>query len=164
MTTIAVRSGIMACDSAWSDGNGTLVTLQTKITRTKHGALVGGAGDCSDFDVMRLLEKVRRPVDFPPLADLMAACHAKSDLEFLIYFPDRQIWTFAKGEDSAGELFRIKAPFAAIGSGATAAKVAMSLKASAIRAIQAACEWDMNCRPPVHYEGVGKLTVRRKRV
>ena len=165
MTTIAVRAGIMACDSAISETSGDLISLQSKIVRTKHGVLIGGAGDCSDRDLMKVLETVRQPNDFPSLKDLANTLSPHSDIGLLLYFPDRQIWRLEIEKDAPLELWRIEAPFAAIGSGAPCAMTAMDLECSAIRAVEMACKRDSKCKPPVHHLALGKerkLSKRRR--
>lgn len=162
MTTIAARSGIMACDSAWSD-DGKILHLQSKITRTKHGLLIGGAGDCSDRDIMGYLSSIRRSAELPTLSDLASLVQPKSDLSLLIYFPDRELWLFDKGEDSPAELYRIESPYFAIGSGRLLALVAMDLGCSAVRAVEVACTRDNASRLPVHHQQLKPVRGQRTR-
>lgn len=150
MTTIAVRGGIMACDSAWSDDS-MLVAQQTKIVRTKHDILIGSAGDCSERDLLKRLQRVKRPADIPSIAELMKHTQEKSDFTLVLYFPDRTIWEIQKSEDSIVEVLPIHSEFYAIGSGRQAAMVAMGTFGSdAAKAVEVACDYDINSRPPIH--------------
>ena len=170
MTTIAVRGNTMASDACHNQGDGTIFVLQSKLHRTEHGLIIGGAGDCSDRDLLALLDKVKNPASLPSLNELSAACHRFSDLSMLILFPNREIWcldrTIGDHGDGPMELFRMHAPFAAIGSGQAAAMTAMRMGASAPRAVEEACKCDIYSRPPVFYEQIRsnakKKIIKRK--
>jgi hypothetical protein len=149
MTTIAVRAGTMASDSCIAEDNGTIITRQSKLTRTPHDLIIGGAGDCSDRDWLNMLSKVRKSSLLPSLMDFANARQPKSIISLLILFPNREVWSLEGPEDGPTQMFRITAPFVAIGAGSAAAIGAMKMGASARRAVEIACEVDINSRAPV---------------
>lgn len=158
MTTIAYRSGIMACDSCWSDGDMQAVSA-IKIRRLSSGALLGEAGDNDCRAIYALLDKVKDPRKLPTRAELSAT---RVDFAGLLALPKGGVWVIATGKvDETGFPVDDTADFgiwpattiggyAAVGSGAAYALSAMDAGATAKEAVVIACRRDLYSRPPVH--------------
>jgi len=154
MTTIAYRDGIMACDSCWTCGDGTVDTLCTKIVRLSSGALLGSAGGNDSRTIERLLDRVKTPAAVPSYEELAAI---RQDFIGLLVLPKGQIYKIAataaqpdKCDECDLGAWQIHGLFAAAGSGADLALGAMAAGKSAKEAVAIACRYDVNSRPPVH--------------
>lgn len=130
MTTIACRDGLMAADSqATEDG---LVTRTHKLYRVKS-AIIGGAGCPYSTEAFALWWADKRKSK-PDLDD---------DWEAIVMERDKVTFWNSKLQS-----LRVAEPYAAIGSGATAALVAMDLGASAAEAVEAAAKRDAHSSGP----------------
>ena len=140
MTTIAVRDGIMAADSATSAGNVRLGSTTKKIRRLSNGwlfASCGGTGDGCKLD--RWIEE-GMPRDSEPKVD--------DGVLALAITPDGRVLHF----DSSMIAYEIDAPYHAIGSGWELAFGAMAHGANAAEAVEAACMHDTGSHGPVQVE------------
>lgn len=171
MTIIAYRYGIMACDSCWTD-NDTWTVSHTKIVRLKSGALLGCAGDNDCRAMYDLLDNVRTEKQLPSRKELAAT---GVDFSGLLALPKGGVWYVVTGREQDGHPKDKDADhgiwpaltrygFAATGSGWELAFGAMrrDLKCSAAQAAKVACEFDINCREPIHTVTL-KATSPRKR-
>jgi len=153
MTTIAYKDGVMACDSAWSSEDGTLITRRNKIVRLKSGGLIGSAGDDDSRAVEALFEKVRTPAGLPTRKQLL---ELQIDYVGIVVLPKGRIYHVTidpppgDHEYWSGGLFEIGESYHAVGSGAVHAITAMECGKSARDAVNLAIRRDNNCRPPVH--------------
>jgi ATP-dependent protease HslVU (ClpYQ) peptidase subunit len=159
MTTIAYKSGIMACDSAWTNGANSIATLATKIVRLSSGALLGEAGDNDSRSVVALLDKVKCFAKMPTAKDL-ADC--KVDYAGLIAFPNGEVAEISiehceDAKEWRGQVWKVNRGFAAVGSGGELAIGFMGAKRSAKEAVEFACSWDPNSRVPVHAVSVKQM-------
>lgn len=157
MTTVAYRSGVMACDSCWTYG-GTVDVLATKIVRLSSGALLGHAGQNDARAVVTLLDKARTQNQLPSYEALAAV---RADVLGLLVLPTGRVfkvgttivspenWTEDFDGDDIG-IWEINGPFAAIGSGGDMALVAMASGKNAREAVTLACRFDLNSRLPLH--------------
>lgn len=157
MTTVAYRAGVMACDSCWSYG-GTVDSLQSKIMRLKGGGLLGQSGANDARDVVKILASVRTPEQMPTTAELLGI---RADFMGLLVLPSGHIykvattfvspdnWTEDFNPEDLG-VWKISRPYAAVGSGGDLAMMAMRCGMPAKTAVERACEFDLNSRPPVH--------------
>lgn len=157
MTTIAYRSGIMACDSAWTCG-GTVDTLTTKIERLSSGALLGMAGQNDGRALTAMLDKAKTPAGLPSYEAIM---NLRASLMGLLVLPKGKIFkietTVLSAEnwsednpDGTFGIWEITGPFAAVGSGGDCALAAMEAGKGAVDAVRIACKYDINSRPPIH--------------
>lgn len=142
----------MAADSAVSDGENFFEFTTQKIYRLPTGALFGAAGDSDCRAIIELLSKVRSPAKLPA-----ARVIAKTRVSFqgILVFKNGQVWCVAGGVSSKregfyGEVIRCGYPYAAVGSGKNVALGALAVGATAVKACQAACRHQGNCRPPIH--------------
>lgn len=143
MTIIAYRDGILAADSgAW------------------YGDAFLGHGN---------------KIDVLPDASLLATSGTWSDGELAReWFSGDQTGERPKMDDSFGGLlvrpgglvlqlgskcipFELRAPFHADGSGHEIAIGAMHMGATAIQAVEAACEWSSRCRGPVQWHRISMI-------
>lgn len=168
MTTVAYRAGVMACDSCWTDGAGGIDSLASKIRRLKSGALLGAAGDNDARPLERLLDRVAAPARMPSLEKLIAI---RREFTGLLVLPCGAVFKIATAllppenwdadfSDDIG-VWPIHAPFAAIGSGAAYALGAMAADKDAIAAVEIACGFDPNSRPPIHVERLNRGKAKR---
>lgn len=152
MTTIAYRSGIMACDSCWA-ANGLQTTSLIKITRLPSGALFGSAGDGDDRSLIDLLKNVRS-VDKLPSRDALASL--KCDMDAVLVLKSGQVFKLGIERDAKhpesfdAQIWPANRGIAAAGSGMELAIGAMGHGASAKEAVAIACNWDVHSRGPVH--------------
>lgn len=146
MTVIAYRDRTLAGDSAHTE-RGTIVSLQSKLTRFPSGVLYGAAGDSDDRALLALLKNVKTPEDIPS-ADTLRAL--RCDVLALLVFPDGAVWRIETGKRNGGAE-PTHAP-CAIGSGSDLAMGAMlrDPTCSAAEACDVACQRDMACREPIH--------------
>ncbi len=137
MTTIAVRDGIMAADSAIVDG-GICVGSVPKLHRISCGVM-GGAGKWSEVLMFRdwLDECGPDPKTFPDKI-------RDTDTSVLLLCKDGRLLCL-EGRSQ----WEIDAPYQAIGTGFQIALGAMAAGASAERAVEIACDLDVNARRPV---------------
>lgn len=156
MTTIAYRDGIMACDSCWSYDDG-LDTSQTKIRRLVSGALLGSAGDNDSRELEHLFDKVRTRGQLPTKAALLAL---RCDYLGILVLPGGAVFkvgathvseaNWDKGFSEDIGIWEINAPFTTVGTGSRWATGAMAAGKSAREAVQIACRYDLNSRPPIY--------------
>lgn len=159
MTVITYRDGTLACDSCWND-DGLITSSATKITRLPYGKLYGAAGDCDDRGLLELLRPVQVPAELPTRRTLE---ELRSDISALLIFCEPQLRVFVvdccppgKADEVSG-IYEVRGPFIAVGSGRDVAMGAMAYGAGAVEAAHAACEHDVNCRPPIHCLKVNPL-------
>ena len=146
MTIIAYRNGIMACDSCWASiSTGLIDSLQTKISRLEGGVLYGAAGDADDRVVVETFNKIKRPKQIPSVQKLKKM---EADVDALLVFPSGDIYSVLTGEKNA-ECMRIAREFHATGSGHQLALGAMAMGATAVQAVEVACKYNIQCRPPI---------------
>lgn len=161
MTTIAYKDGVLAGDSLWSDERGDVTTLANKVFKLQNGILYGGAGDDDDRALLKLLGKVKRPKDFPPISELRKL---RQDLSGLVVFPDGRVFTIdvSAEKDGYSSVCEIVEKVAAIGRGSIHALSAMAHGKSAIEAVEFACTMNVFSRPPITHVEL-KTTNKRKR-
>lgn len=159
MTTIAYRDGTMACDSCWTYGSRVDV-LTSKIVRLSSGALLGGAGQNDSRSLYTLLDRVKTPKQLPSYEAVMAV---RADALMLLVLPKGRVYKiattlvtpenwdihFQTETDDLG-LWEITGAYAAVGSGADLALVAMDCHKAARDAVRLACKYDPYSRPPIH--------------
>lgn len=153
MTTIAFDGKVLAGDTRWCD-DGVHVISRTKITRLASGALYGAAGSSDDRELIALLSKVKKPEQLPTLAQLGAI---RQDLHAMLILPSGQVFCIVTchinpGAPEAVEcgVTQYDAP-CAIGSGGCLALAAMMAQETpdAFKAVQIACDLDMQSKRPV---------------
>lgn len=163
MTTIAMKDGIMACDSAWQDVNGGLATSMTKIVRLPSGALLGGAGAADDRAVVKILEKCKTFAQLPTAKEL---ADTEVDYHGLIAFPNGTVAQIeVEMDDKHGRWSASAHPVnvggTSVGSGSGYAIGAMDAGATAKRAVECAIKRDPQSRGPVHVVPLKKLPIKR---
>lgn len=143
MTTIAFRDGVMATDSLIT-GNAIRRGAGAKLVRLRDGSLAGFCGGCG------------LPSVIVPYIEAMIA--GETDWTKRPNIPDDQVWGIVARPDgcvlhfaSDLALFEVAAPFHAQGSGNEIAMGAMAMGASAIRAVEIACQLDTASGPPVQW-------------
>jgi hypothetical protein len=162
MTTIALKDGIMACDSCWTDANGLQSTSATKMTRLRSRALIGEAGDNDSRAVLALLQNVSNFSQMPTCADLAST---KTEYHAVIAFQDgdvAQIIVEQIDGNYRAQVFKVNRHGIAVGTGAQVATGAMDAGKSAAQAVAIACRRDPNSRLPVHIEPVKQARRKRK--
>lgn len=127
MTTIAVRAGVMACDSR---ADGEYAMTVEKIVRLPDGGVAGGAGSASATTAVLAWLQAGEPGD-PPAVD-------EGEWFVLILRPDGSIWK----AECRFPAFRLLDKFAATGSGSNFAIAAMAMGASAEEAVRIAAKYD----------------------
>lgn len=149
MTTIAYRDSTMACDSQVTASE-TKYGKAKKIRKLADGSLIGVCGDWAA--AYRLLIGVREDGTVPPslLETTKGACA-------LFVRPDQSTW-FIEGGPGGG-MYPVNGAYLAEGSGAVAAMAAMMGGADATRAVQIACELDVNSSLPMFVERLGEVKV-----
>lgn len=171
MTTIAYKSGIMACDSCWTDCYGLASTSLTKIVRLRSGALIGEAGDLDTREMLALLQDVKKFSDIP-YANKLA--EMKIDYAALLVLPNNEVYMISIENDQAVEetykaaVWRVTKNGTAVGSGGQIAIGAMRAGRDAREAVGIACNEDPNSKSPVHVVSLLPLPpkekpIRRKR-
>ena len=144
MTVIAIKDGVLACDSGIFAG-GVYVGSVTKAARMSNGNVIGAAGE------------------YGAISPFLAQCEGGHDADLPDDLP-KDSWALmlsASGgiyclDGPHKGWFVIDAPFAALGSGANIAIGAMAAGASAERAVEIACEWAEGCRGPVRIFKAGE--------
>lgn len=166
MTTVAYKSGVMACDSAWTGcGGDAVVTLLNKITRLSSGALIGEAGDNDSRVVRTLLDKIKCFDKMPTAQDL---ANTRTDYHAIIAFMNGEVAEVLieycdTAKEWRGQTYKINRGIAAVGSGSHLALGFMGAGRSANEAVNFACAWDRNSQLPVHMVHLRqKPTVKRK--
>lgn len=153
MTTIAVKDGIMACDSCWTDCHGLAMTMKNKIVRLRSGALLGEAGDNDSREMVALLQDVKRAEDIPHASRLS---EMKIDYVAVLLLPNGDVWMISVERDQTVEeayhagAWPLTRNGAACGSGGQIAIGAMCHGATAKEAVQIAASYDPNSKLPVH--------------
>jgi len=138
MTTIAVRDGIIAADSAIYDGTVHIGSV-AKLHKIKHG-IFGGAGIMRELCIMRKwIEDDEAPL-FNNSPDSLKDITASG----LLLIPNKKIICF-----EGTSVFDIAASFQAVGSGTQIAIGAMAMGATAEQAVRIACEYDQASYGPV---------------
>lgn len=135
MTTIAYRNGVMAADSQVTD-NGRREGGVMKLYRLSDGAIAGFSGDVAlAQDVIAWLDgRGGRPA-------------IGQDEQFDLLIASREGISFVQSNFRRG---KIKAEYAAVGSGVNFAYGAMAAGADAIGAVEAAIKHDVySCGPVV---------------
>ena len=161
MTTIAYTNGIMASDSSWVGNDEIQDTSLTKLVRLQSGALLGGAGDSDDREIVELLQHVKKPSQLPTRKQLM---DLKIDYVGLIVFPSGEVFKIYvdSGKQDCG-VWPCNRGYYAVGSGAHLAIGYMGKGGSARDAVAFACRFDPNSRLPVHYLPLKKTPKKLKK-
>lgn len=140
----------MACDSAWTNYSGCVLTSLNKLIRLSSGAVIGEAGDNDSRAVVALLDKVRTFSKMPSAKEL-AETHV--DYAALIAFPNGEVAEISiehiKSGWSAG-VHKVNRGIAAVGTGGEIALGAMAAGKTAAEAVAISCQFDPHSRPPVH--------------
>ncbi len=151
MTTIAYANGMMACDSAWADDDGMVMTRRTKITRLASGALLGEAGDDDSRHVQVLFAHAKSPRSLPTRAQL---AEMALDYDAVLVLPGGKVYNVSIWHDTAkgwlGGLFEVAEGYHAVGAGAAHALTAMDCNRSAKEAVAFAIRRNIHCRAPIH--------------
>lgn len=159
LTVIAYKDGVMAADTQLTDGNS--ACRVRKLVRLPDGGVAGGCGVwASAYAALRYLERGGDPTDAQE-----AGLPEIADATVLIARPDGSLWLL-EGRFPAYPLLDAEM---AIGSGADAARMAMSLGLSAVEAVAGVTGQDLLCGDPVQsmavevasYTGVVTHEVRR---
>lgn len=136
MTVIAFKDGVMAADTMLSDGNAHYRVK--KLWRLPDGGVAGGAGvQRAAYAVLKFL------ADGGDIGGKDAP--DAEDSEILIARPDGALWMI----DGGFPAFPLLDKVAAIGCGADAARMAMSLGLSAVEAVSKVTRQDLLCGDPV---------------
>jgi hypothetical protein len=152
MTTIAFKDGLMAGDSCWNV-SGIIDTLSHKIIRLKSGALLGQSGDNDIRELVDMLQNVKSAKSLPSYSAIAAV---RVDATLLLALQNGYTFKVSTSKKLTHEdtddlgIWRIERQFCAIGAGAELALGAMAFGANAHQAVQIACRWDINSRPPVY--------------
>lgn len=146
MTTIAVRAGVMACDSR---ADGEYAMTVDKIVRLPDGGVAGGAGNASALSVALDWLQGGEQGDPPAIDD---------ECFILILRPDGSIWK----AECRFPAFRLLDKFAATGSGSQFAIAAMAMGASAEQAVRIAAKFDTGTGGPVRTLAIEKAARGRR--
>lgn len=135
MTTIAYRDGIMAADTLCS-GSSTRWGEVEKL-RAAAGCIGGAAGPAPAVEAFCYW------IENELVAGVLHAPYFTTEVEGsvdgLLVTPSGVIWNWC----GKGRLFRLNAPFTAVGSGAQIAMGAMAMGASAEKAVEIASRFDV---------------------
>lgn len=170
MTVVAFRSGIMACDTCWSDGEMQTVSA-TKITRLSSGALLGQAGANDARAVVALLDKVKKAEQLPSREALVAT---RCEFAGILALPRGGAWIISISACDEGGWDRddeetgvwpatTMGGYAAVGAGGEHALCLMDAGLSAERACRVVANRVMSCRPPIITVSLHGPRKRRKR-
>lgn len=124
MTTIAVRDGVMACDSLAIDGSTRIMC--EKIYRMPDGTILGGAGSSAAIEAFLT---ARRKGESCTLTE-----EDRKSFVVAVLHPDGSIMRWE--DERCG--WKVLDGFHAIGSGAQAAMAAMHMGADAVKAVEIA--------------------------
>lgn len=164
MTTIAYKDGVLACDSAWTNGTNCVATLHTKMYKLASGAYVGEAGDNDSRAVRDLLNTVRC---FEKLPSAKQLADTRVDYAALVVFPDGRVAEILiEHDDKKGwtaQVWEVNRGIAAVGSGGELAIGHMGAGKSAAEAVAFCCDWDPNSKLPVHAVNVKELQRKKRR-
>ena len=143
MTTVAVRAGVMAADSAYTVGGLRLPAgaCGPKIYRLANGWLVSFAGSQADD------ERIKAWLESDGVGEVVG--EASEHTNGLVLKPDQTIWGF---DGAKPTLYRYYCEFMAVGSGEIAAMAAMHADADAARAVEIAALCDRCTELPVQVE------------
>jgi ATP-dependent protease HslVU (ClpYQ) peptidase subunit len=152
MTTIALKDGVMACDSKCTDEFGAFMTRTQKIYRLPNGALLGTAGDADARELMDVLGKAT-PKRLPTRGELS---ETHCGFSGILAFQNGQVfgvhvYMLDKGSDAewAAQIVEIEERMTAVGSGQQFAIGAMAAGRSASEAVEIACRFDSYSQGPV---------------
>ena len=152
MTTIALKDGVMACDSKCTDEFGAFLTRTQKIFRLPNGALLGTAGDADARELMDLLGKAT----LKRLPSRKELAETQCGFSGILAFQSGQvfgvhIYMLEKGSDAewSAQIVEIEERMAAVGSGQQFAIGAMAAGRSARDAVEIACRFDSYSQGPV---------------
>jgi ATP-dependent protease HslVU (ClpYQ) peptidase subunit len=154
MTTIAYTNGFMACDSKVTGGDD-FVTRCNKIIRLPHGHLLGLSGDADERDFIKLMGTIRGEKNIPSREQLRALKQAIRGLLVLkngrIFYVEVYFDEMAGDSDMAysAQVYECHEKFAAMGNGFRYALGAMAAGATAAKAVEIACKYDIYTGPPV---------------
>lgn len=123
----------MAGDSRVTAGDLVLPDKCRKVHRLRNGSLFGAAGNSENIERLRRAVAKKTPV--PKLEEVSAL---RADPDGTLWCYEGAIWS------------KVDAPFAALGSGTTAALAAMYAGASAREAVVIACKLDPSSGGRVH--------------
>jgi hypothetical protein len=112
VTTIVVKGGYMASDSAITDENNRNIGSIEKIFRLEHGHLYGSCGDGDDRELRRLLHGIQSPADMPTASALKKV---DGDIEAIVLFKSGELWDVCTGKHA--NAFPVEDSHFAIGSG-----------------------------------------------
>jgi len=135
MTTIAVRNGIMACDSmvgVSSDGGGDRAYFHSEKVYPIEGELIGGSGETAG--ILIWIEWYMDGCEDKKLRKRMW----EVDFDIVLLHSDGRIQT----SDACGNIEDCHEPFYAIGSGTKCALAAMHMGATAAEAVEIAKKID----------------------
>ena len=136
MTTVAYKDGCIAADRQAQSGWMRFGEM-TKIRRTRHGFLVGGAGHMAR--VQEFLDWAEEGLQPGHSTDAPTADDPDACAEGIIVHPDGRILIY----DNSPRLVCVAAPFVAIGTGEKYAMAAMEMGASPAEAVALASRFDI---------------------
>jgi ATP-dependent protease HslVU (ClpYQ) peptidase subunit len=154
MTIIAVRDGIVACDSLVSWGNLNYAHTK-KMRRLPDGSILAISGDTiSGATFLDYAEGAigRGEEITPDILRRFATINCLWVREDGVYL--------VEGKRSGSGMIRIEGEFFAEGSGCTAALAAMHGGASARKAVAITCKVDTTCALPVQWMRLTTATIR----
>lgn len=154
MTTIIVKGGYMASDSAITDEDDKYIGSIQKVFRLENGHLYGSCGDSDDRELRARLHFIKSPSDIPLVAELKKI---ECDIEAVVAFKSGEVWDICTGENACA--FPVDEPHFAIGSGRLPALASLdvmdripsdwTMEKKIKTALLIACERDVCSRPPV---------------
>lgn len=152
MTTIAYCNGVMACDSCWTGDDGDLQEVShTKIIRLASGGLLGQSGANDAREIELLFDKVKDTKQLPKHGDLL---NTRVDFTGLLVLPSGLVYkvstVFDYRDGAEVGVWPCNRGMIACGSGGHLALGFMGAGGSPKDAVNFACKWDINSRPPVH--------------
>lgn len=144
MTCVVFKNGVMAADTLLSSGNAQNRTQ--KLVRLPDGGVAGGCGDwLNAYSCLKWLADGGDPFSGAVLARVKDHLPSVSGALILIARPDGSLWTL-EDDFPATPIFET---VAAVGCGAEAAKMAMTLGKSAIEAVELVTKQDLYCAGPL---------------
>lgn len=165
MTTIAVKDGIMACDSKCTDKHGSFSTKIKKVHRLTNGALFGQSGDVDVRLVLELLSKATAK-KLPSRWDLS---ETYTSVDGILAFANGRVFSIDVYQDAVGEtvewnaqVMEVEERFFAVGTGSHFALGAMKAGRSAAEAVAIACHFDSFSQPPVKEYLVREAPARKR--
>lgn len=150
MTTIVYRNGVMASDSALTDGHedgpAHYIGDCQKVFRLASGAVYGSSGDDDDRDLRALLDHVRNGSEMPSREQLYEL--TAQDMNAIVAFAPDDVWLIHVSDKDASAC-QIASEYLAIGAGKQFAMGALAAGVNAVQAVQLAIQHDINSRGPV---------------